>query len=322
MIKKSIKKDKAVLSLKPRQTNNSSALKLWRDKKIIAVVGPTGSGKTAWAKKLAQKFNAKVISVDSRQIYRGMDIGTAKDKTFAQDLIDIIEPHESYSVARYQQAASDLINQYFKMNNLPILVGGTGLYLESILYGYIIPELKNDSLELRRVLEKLSDKELFKKLIELDRKAAEKIDPQNRRRVIRALEVTMLSKIPFSRQQKKRKPRFESLILGIKTDRETLYAKIDARIEQMIKDGLVEEVRDLVKKYGGYKEAFNAVGYKEIIDYFNGKYTLKEAIEKIKTNTHALVRRQETWYRHDKNIKWVSSIDEAEKEIDKFLKKS
>lgn len=295
--------------------------KINKENKIIAIVGPTGSGKTEWAKKLSKKFGAKIISVDSRQIYRGMDIGTAKDKTFPQDLIDIVEPHQKYSVAQFQEDADKLINQYLVANNLPMLVGGTGLYLESILYGYVIPELKNESQKVRSALEKLSDLELIKKLKELDEKAAEKIDPKNRRRVIRAIEVSLLSGRPFSEQQHKRKPLYSTLILGIKTDRETLYAKIDARIEQMVKDGLIEEVRELVKKYGAYKEAFNSIGYKEIIDYLNNKTTLKAAIEKIKFNTHALVRRQETWLRRDKNIKWVENLDQAEKEITKFLKK-
>lgn len=288
--------------------------------KIIAIVGPTGSGKTSWAKTIAQKFSGKVISVDSRQIYRGMDIGTAKDKSFKQDLVDIVNPDQKYSVADYQQAATNLINQYLQMKNLPILVGGTGLYMEAVLYGYVLPGLKEESEKLKTQLEKLSDSELLEKLKEIDIKSAQKIDPKNRRRLIRALEVSILSSKPFSKQQKKRRPNFDTLIIGIKTDRETLYSKIDARIDQMVKDGLVEEVRKLVNKYGAYKEAFNTIGYKEIIDYINGKQTLKEAIEKIKNNTHSYVRKQETWFRRDKNIKWVSNIDQAEKSIKKFLK--
>lgn len=302
--------------------------------KVIAIVGPTGSGKTSWAKALAKKFSAKIISVDSRQIYRGMDIGTAKDKTFHQDLVDIANPDQPYSVADYQKAASGLINQYLSAKSLPILVGGTGLYMEAVLYGFLLPELKEQSLKVRAALEKMTDTELIKKLQELDFEASKKIDPRNKRRVIRALEVTILSGKPFSVQQKKRKPLFDTLIIGIKIDRETLYSKIDARIEQMIKDGLVEEIRELIKKYRQDLPALNTIGYKEIIDYIsaneiprqaqighlNEKQTLKEAIEKIKNNTHAYVRRQETWFRRDKNVKWVSDIQEAEKLIKKFLK--
>jgi tRNA dimethylallyltransferase len=291
------------------------------NKKVIAIVGPTGSGKSSWAKTISKKYDAKIISVDSRQIYKGMDIGTGKDKSFHQDLIDVVSPDETYSVAKFQKSAHGLINQYMIANNFPILVGGTGLYLESVLYGYVLPELKNNGLKIRYSLEKLTDNELLEKLKKIDPRAYINIDHNNRRRIIRAIEVSLITGKPFSSQKRKRKPLFDVLILGIKTDRDTLYSKIDARVEQMIKDGLVEEVRELVSKYGKNKEALNTIGYKEIIDYLDGKITLKEAIEKIKTNTHAYVRRQETWFRRDKNIKWISTVSEAEKEINKFLKK-
>jgi len=301
-------------------------------KKIIAIVGPTGSGKTNWAKSLAKKFNGKVISADSRQVYRGMDIGTGKDKSFHQDLVDILNPDEIYTVAKFQEDANKLINQYLSMKALPMIAGGTGLYIEALLYGYIIPSLKEESLVLRKNLEKLSDTELIQKLKEVDPKSALKIDPKNRRRIIRALEVSMLSKQPFSKQQK-RKPKFNALIIGIDTDRETLYSKIDARIDQMIKDGLVEEVRALISKHRKDLPAFNTIGYKEIIDYIssseiprqaklgniNGKQTLKDAVQKIKFNNHAYVRRQITWFKRDKNIKWVKTPAQAEKYIRKFL---
>ena len=291
------------------------------DKKVISIVGPTGSGKTRWAKILATKFKGKVISVDSRQIYKSMDIGTGKDKSFPQDLIDIVKPDEKFSVAQYQQMANDLINQYLRIKALPILAGGTGLYIEAVLYGYIIPDLKDQSLKLRKSLEKLSKEDLFKKLKKTDSKSALKIDPKNKRRIIRALEVSILSKDPCSKKQKRKKPKFDSLIIGIKTDRGTLYSKVDARINRMIKEGLVEEVRGLLKKYRADLPALNSIGYKEIIDYLKGRQTIKEAIQKIKFNTHAYIRRQDTWFKKDKNIKWVKNIDQAEKLIKKFLKK-
>ncbi len=290
-------------------------------KKVISIVGPTGSGKTVWAKILATKFKGKVISVDSRQIYKSMDIGTGKDKSFPQGLIDIVKPDEKFSVAQYQQMANDLINQYLRIKALPILAGGTGLYLEAVLYGYIIPDLKDQSLKLRKSLEKLSKEDLFKKLKKTDPKSALKIDPENKRRIIRALEVSILSKDPFSKKQKRKKPLFDCLIIGIKTDRDTLYSKVDARIDQMVKEGLVEEVRGLLKKYRSDLPALNSIGYKEIIDYLKGRQTLKEAVQKIKFNTHAYIRKQDTWFKRDKNIKWVKNINQAEKLIQKFLKK-
>ena len=288
--------------------------------KVLAIIGPTGSGKTSWAKVLAQKFNGKIISVDSRQVYRGMDIGTAKDKTFPQALIDVADPSQNYTLADFQKAAMELINDYLSLKNLPVLVGGTGLYLESVLYGYIIPDLKKESLKLREELEKLSDNELLEKLKEFDLDSSLKIDPQNRRRLIRALEVSVLSERPFSAQKKKTKPKFKSLIIGIDVPRETLYAKVDARVEQMVKDGLVEEVRMLIKKYPADLPALNTIGYKEIIDYLKNQMTLPEAVQRIKFNTHAYIRRQNTWFRRDENIKWVKTLDEAEKLIKNFLR--
>ncbi len=291
-----------------------------KNNKIVAIVGPTGSGKTEWAKRIAGKFQGKVISADSRQIYRGLDIGTAKDKTFHQDLVDIVEPIQKFSVWDWQKLANDLINQYLAMHALPIIAGGSGLYLYAVLYGYVLPGVKEQSQDLRKKLEKLSENELYEKLKKLDPKTALKIDPKNKRRIIRALEVSILAKKPFSQFQKKLKPKFDALIIGIKTDRETVYSKIDARVEQMVKDGLVREVRELIKKYNWDLPVFNTIGYKEIIDYLRGKTTFKEAIAKIKTNTHAYVRRQETWFRKNKDIKWVSRYEEAEKLVTKFLK--
>lgn len=291
-----------------------------KNNKIVAIVGPTGSGKTKWAKKLAFKFNGKVISADSRQVYRSMDIGTAKDKSFKQDLVDIVEPFEKFSVADWQQLANNLINQYLTMKALPILCGGTGLYLYAVLYGYVVPGLKEQSQDLRNKLEKLSEENLYEKLKKIDPKTALKIDPKNKRRLVRALEVSMLSQKPFSELQKKLRPKFNTLIIGVKTDRETLYSKIDARIEEMIKNGLVEEVRSLTKRYRADLPVFNTIGYKEIIDYLGGRMPLNEAIAKIKTNTHAYVRRQDTWFRKNRDIKWVSRYEDAEKLVEKFLK--
>lgn len=288
--------------------------------KVLAIVGPTGSGKTAWAKKLANKYFGKVISADSRQVYIGMDIGTGKDKTFPQDLIDILTCDKIYTVADFQKDANFLIEKYNKENKLPIITGGTGLYVNALFFGYDIPNLNEESLKLRNKLEKLSLNSLLEKLKIADPLSAQKIDPKNKRRLIRALEVTLLSKQPFSKLQKKQKPKYNTLIIGIDIDRETLYAKVDARVEQMIKDGLVEEVRELAKKYPSDLPALNTIGYREIVEYIKSKTTLKEAIQKIKYNTHDYIRRQITWFRKNKDIVWVRSYDQAEKRIQRFLK--
>ncbi len=289
------------------------------DKKVLAIVGPTGSGKTAWARVLAQKFDGKLISVDSRQIYKGMDIGTAKDTSFPQDLIDIVDPSYNFTLADFQKTATELIEQYLASKNLPILVGGTGLYLDSIVFGYVLPDLQKESLKLREELEKLSAEEILAKLKTVDPESAATIDPQNVRRLIRALEVSLLSSRSFSKQKRKTKSKFNTLVIGIDIPRETLYAKIDARVEKMIKDGLVEEVRNLIKKYPTDLPALNTIGYREIIDYLKNRQTLPEAIQQIKYHTHAYVRRQMTWFRRNESIKWVKTIAEAEKLVKNFL---
>jgi tRNA dimethylallyltransferase len=287
---------------------------------IIAIVGPTGSGKTALAKFLALKFNGSLISVDSRQVYRGMDVGTAKEKNFPQELIDIRDPAENFSVAEFQELAKEAIAKKVSEKKVPILVGGTGLYLEALLYDYKIPDLKEESLKLRAELEKLSDAVLAQKLKELDFESAETIHPANRRRIIRALEYTLLNEQPFSQKQKKNQSAYRALLIGIDFPRETLYAKIDARVDSMLKDGLVEEVRRLIAKYPADLPALNTIGYKEIIDYLQNRCNLQEAIQKIKNNSHSYVRRQMTWFRRDKSIKWIQKPEEAEKLIKLFLK--
>lgn len=289
------------------------------NQKLIAIVGPTGAGKTQWAKLLAHKIQGRVISVDSRQIYKGMDIGTAKDKTFHQDLIDLVELNQSFSLVDFQKMANELIEGYFSQGITPILAGGTGLYLDAVIYGYEVPNFSQESLKIRSELEKLSEEELFEKLKALDPFSAKKIDPKNHRRMIRAIEVSLITSKPFSQQQKKRKPKYKILMIGIDINRETLYARIDARVEQMVKTGLVEEVRSLIEKYPSNLPALNTIGYKEIIDYLQGRQNLKEATEKIQFNTHAYIRRQMTWFKRDENIKWVKTFDEAEKLIKKFI---
>jgi len=288
--------------------------------KVVAIVGATGSGKTSWAKIIAQNFNGQVISVDSRQIYHGLDIGTAKDKTFPQALIDIVEPSQVFTLSDYQKIAYETIKQILKEDKLPILAGGTGLYLDAVVYGYKIPDLREESIKLRQELEKMTDADLYQKLIQTDPDSACQIDPRNKRRVIRALEVSILSDQPFSELKTKKKTDFKTIIIGIDIPRETLYAKVDARVDQMIKEGLVEEVRALIKKYPTDLPALNTIGYKEIISYLQGFLTLKEAVEKIKTNTHSYIRRQDTWFRRNKDIKWVKTVEEAEKLIRKFIK--
>lgn len=288
--------------------------------KILAIVGPTASGKTRFAIKLAKKFKGELISADSRQIFKGMDIGTGKDKSYPQHLIDIVTADKEFSVADFQKNALGIINKILQLKGLPILVGGTGLYIDAVLKGYIIPPLEKESKKLRAKLDKLETVILLKMLKRKDPETFKKIDPHNKRRIIRALEVTMLQGRPFSNLQKKKKPHFEALVLAIDVPRKRLYQRIEERIDAMMKKGLVKEVKKLSKHYSPNLPSMSAIGYKEIGQYLKGKISLKQAIAEIKKNSKDFARRQLTWFKRDKNVKWVKNYKQAEKEVVEFLK--
>jgi tRNA dimethylallyltransferase len=315
--------------------------------KIIAIVGPTASGKTTLGIMLAKKYNGEIVSADSRQIYRGMDIGTAKISSYElggrnyekkiiphtsylipqgtpYHLIDIKDPDEDYTAADYKRDAIALVNDILHRGKLPILVGGTGLYIDTVLNNLDIPKIKADP-ELRAEIENdIAEHGLaavFKKLVDRDPEAANVVDPQNPRRVVRALEVAILTGEPFTAQRIKNEPIFDSLKIGMNLLPEVLRERIDLRIDLMLQDGLVNEVETLVKKYGKTCAAFDAIGYREIIDYLDGKISLEQAADIIKHNTWHYAKRQMTWFRKDKNIRWITKLEEAEPLIKKFLKK-
>jgi tRNA dimethylallyltransferase len=303
--------------------------------KLIAIIGPTGIGKTKLAIQLALRFDGEIINADSRQIYRHMDIGTAKPTgeelaTIRHHLVDIIEPNEEFSLAEYRRLADDTINDIQTQGKLPFLVGGSGLYVWAVLEGWVVPKVAPDVL-FRRELEKKAEMgqgaELFQELIKLDPAAAEKIDPRNVRRVIRAIEVNKFSKTPFSTLQKKQTPPFQSLIIGLTADRKELYRRVDERVDNMLKQGFVEEVSSL--KQMGYNlslPSMSSIGYREIGLYLSGEMTLEETIYKIKTGTHRFIRHQYAWFRlKDERIKWFDIGKAREGEItsavDEFLKR-
>ncbi len=302
--------------------------------RILVIVGPTASGKTALAIKLAKKLGGEVVSADSRQVYRGMDIGTAKPQLVNCDkpssraqaegeketrksdavshvacrmspegiihhLIDIKNPDEDYTVAKYKSDAIKAIRGILKRGKLPILVGGTGLYVRAIIDNLDIPRVEAKP-ELRRKLEKEMQSKglefLFKKLVELDPEAAYIVDPKNPRRVIRALEVTLATGKPFTAQRTKGAPLFDARTINMKVPPRTLRRRIEKRVDGMMRDGLVEEVNRLYKKYGNVK-ALDAIGYREIIDYLEKKTALNEAVRRIKVRTWHYARRQMTWFR-------------------------
>jgi len=300
--------------------------------KLIVIVGPTASGKTALSIKLAKKYNGEIVSADSRQIYKGMDIGTAKPlelEGVTHWLLDIINPDQPYTVAEYKKDAIKVIKDIQKRGKLPIMVGGTGLYIKAVVENLDIPEIKADLL-LRQEIEKEVKKNgldfVFQKLIKLDPEAAYIVDPKNPRRVIRALEITLLTQKPFSQQRKSGNLLFDALEIGIFVEKGKLKERIDSRVDEMLKQGLVNEVENLIKKYppsgeagGANQQAFDAIGYREIIDYLNNKKSLEQATAEMKINTWHYAKRQMTWFNADKKVQWIKSYGEAEILLKKIL---
>lgn len=273
--------------------------------RLVAIIGPTASGKSALAISIAKKFKGEIVSADSRQIYKGMDVGTAKPTkkeiaTVKHHLIDIKNPNENYSAAEYKRGAIEAVDGAIERGKLPILVGGTGLYISAIVNNWEIPQIKENK-KLRRKLEReIANKGLafvFGELVKLDPEAAYIVDPKNPRRVIRALEIAILSGKKFSEQRKKGKPLYDVLEIGLNHPPKILKEKIIRRTKQMIKLGLINEIKNLIKKYGVKCKAFDAIGYREIIDYLKGKVSLEEATEQINKNTQRYAKRQMTWFK-------------------------
>lgn len=295
--------------------------------KVVVIVGPTSSGKTELSLKLAKKFNGIIISADSRQIYKEMDIATAKTTKAEQQgiphyMIDIIKPNENFSLMLYQNTVYNLLQKItkhnFKNNQpiLPFIVGGTGLYVQSIVEGYQIPHAVPDQ-KLRMELENLPLEKLATRLKKLDLKT--KVDLKNKRRVIRAIEV--LSTFGKADKVKKQSPDFDFLQIGIKLPRETLYQRIERKVEEMHKRGLVKETKKLLSAGYDFSEpALSALGYKYIRDYLKHKITLKSALELMKRDTKRFAKRQLTWFKRNKKIHWIETYSEAERLIQTFLK--
>jgi tRNA dimethylallyltransferase len=287
--------------------------------KILAIIGPTASGKTILGVVLAHQYNGEIVSADSRQVYRGMDIGTGKPTIAEMDgiphhLIDIRDPNEDYTVAEYKSDAIAAISDILSRGKLPILVGGTGLYIRAVVENLDIPEVKADPAlrtQIENEIRRDGLESVFKKLLERDPDAEGIVDPKNPRRVVRALEVAITTGEPFTAQRKKQPPLFASLTLGLNPAPEELRARINTRVDRMISDGLENEIRTLIKKYGANATAFNAIGYREIIGYINGALSLADAIAEIKLNTWHYAKRQMTWFKKDKAVQWVNDPAEA-----------
>lgn len=300
---------------------------------LIAIVGPTGVGKSRLALQLAHSFNGEIVSADSRQVYRCMDIGTAKPgrrelSLIPHHLIDIINPDEVFNLAQYQRLASRAIDTIIQRQKQPLLVGGSGQYVWSVLEGWGIPRVPPDP-DLRHSLEERAarggSEELFHELELTDPAAASRIDRHNIRRLIRAVEVSRASdKLSHQRQPEKSAP-YNTLIIGLTMDRAELYHRIDSRVDRMMEQGLVEEVKNLVDM--GYRldlPAMSGIGYRQIGMFLKGKMTLEAAIQQIKFESHRFVRQQYNWFGlKDDRIRWFDILDRVEPEItalvDKFI---
>ncbi len=290
---------------------------------LVALVGPTASGKTALALALAERLpsalglrGAEIVSADSRQVYRLMNIATAKPTAEEQarvphHLLDVVWPDESYTLAEYQRDAQAAIAEIWARGRLPLLVGGTGLYVRAVVDGLAIPEVAPQP-TLRAELEAEAAQRglgaLLERLRALDPIAAERIDALNARRLIRALEVCIVSGRPFSEQQGRRPTPYQTLALGLSMPREALYARADARIGAMLAAGLVAETEALVARgYAWSLPAMSSLGYREIGAYLRGEATLAEAVARFELATHAYIRRQMSWFRPDKRIHWLDA---------------
>ncbi len=297
--------------------------------RLIAIVGPTGTGKSRLGVHLAQLFGGEIVSADSRQIYRHMDIGTAKPAPdqlalVPHHLINIIDPSQDFSQSEYQEMAYRAINDIQQRRRLPLLVGGSGLYVWSVLEGWRIPRVPPDPAFRNSLEEKtarLGGDELYYELKRLDPLAAERIDRHNIRRLIRALEVHRDATAPFPQLQNKVAPPFTMLIIGLTANRKELYRQVDLRVDRMIENGLVEEMKKLPDM--GYSldlPAMSGIGYRQIGMFLRDELTLEAAVQKIKSETHRLIRHQYNWFRlTDRRIKWFDIQVRIEPEVENLV---
>ncbi len=305
--------------------------------KIIVIVGPTAVGKTYVSVELAKKLGTEIISADSAQIYRGMDIGTAKITSgemhgIKHHMIDIVEPDENYSVSDFKEDSEKIIDSLIENGKIPIIVGGSGLYVNSLIYDLDFGNAKSDK-KIRDYYmyyyREHGEDALYEKLQKIDPASAEKIHKNNVKRVIRALEVYDITGTRFSELNTDiRKPsnKYECILVGLSMDRKILYERINMRVDNMISCGLPDEVRKLLSM--GYSKdlvSMQAIGYKEIVDYLEESITLEDAVNTLKRNTRRFAKRQYTWFLKDENVKWfdvnnIREIDLTVNEIYEFLK--
>lgn len=290
-----------------------------KNKVAIVLVGPTGVGKTALSVQLADEIPVEIISADSRQIYKYLNIGTAKPSDdilskIPHHFINMLEPDENFSAGQFGLQAREVIEQIFQREKIPLIVGGSGLYLKALLDGFFEGDVRDERIRnsLERRLEEEGSELLYNDLVKLDRTAAAKIHPNNSQRIIRALEVCLTADAKFSDLQKKKlpDPDFTVLKFGINKPRSQLYADIDRRVDQMFENGLLAEVVGILER--GFEKnlnSLNSVGYKEVIDYLEGNLDFETCVKLIKQNSRRYAKRQLTWFRADDEIRWFMLDD-------------
>lgn len=298
--------------------------------KIIVLVGPTAVGKTYVSVELAKKLNTEIISADSMQIYKEMNIGTAKitedeKQGITHHMIDVIWPNEKFSVSEFKSESEKIIDNILEKNKIPIIVGGSGLYVNSLIYDLDFGNAKSDN-KIRDYYTALYNEKgedfLYEKLKEIDPESSEKIHKNNVKRVIRALEVHEITGKKFSELNtdiRKYSKKYDCILIGLNMDRKILYERINQRVDKMLSEGLIEEVRNLIKE--GYDKnlvSMQGIGYKEIVEYLEGNISLEETIIILKRNTRRFAKRQFTWFLRDTNVKWfdISTINDIDSTVD------
>ena len=298
--------------------------------KVIVICGPTASGKTALSIELAKQINGEIVSADSMQIYKDMDIGTAKPtkeemQGIKHYLIDFVSPDERYSVADYKQDAKKAIREILKKGKVPIIVGGTGLYVDSLIYEIEYPNIEFDEKyreKLEKEVEENGLEELYEKAKEIDIEAIKKISKNDKKRILRILEIyhaTGKNKTEQEIESRKNEVEFDYKVYALNWDREKLYERINKRVDIMLEQGLIEEVKNVYEKYNEFPTAMQGLGYKEVVEYLENKMSKEEMIEKIKQETRRYAKRQMTWFRKNKQTIWLNAEDEIQNNIEIIL---
>lgn len=297
--------------------------------KVIVICGPTASGKTSLSISLAKKINGEIVSCDSMQIYKEMDIGSAKPtveemQEIKHYLVDFVSPEKRYSVSEYKEDASKAIEEIINKGKTPIIVGGTGLYLNSLIYNIQYNEMEVD-LNYRRELEKEAEEYglevLYNRAKEIDPEAMEKVSANDKKRITRVLEIynaTGRNKTELEKKSRKEVP-YNYLIFGINMERSILYDRINKRVDIMLEQGLIEEVKNLINKYSNMPTAMQGFGYKEVKEFLDGNISKEEMIEKIKMETRRYAKRQITWFKRIENIIWLDGLNKTEENVNSIM---